>query len=261
MDEEVGEGKERVATHLAPDRSTVNEYPARWTILLTVNGGFYDFFQNWWAHYKRLNMTNTVVVVAEDDAVYAKLQSNSNLTVERSQLTDAGPQTYETPGYNRMVSTRAQHILRHLRAGEDVLYTDVDTVWRSDPTPHLGVAYDLTLQLDAPKYYCTGFMAVRSNPRTIGLFERWDEALLQKAQLNQPVCNKILQSTEGLRHAELDKMLFPNGGEYFQHFDAKSKDAVVVVHNNYIIGHEAKKKRFQKAGLWKVVASGGWYFF
>ena len=94
-----------------------------WTILLTVNDGFYDFFQNWWAHFDRLNLTQKVVVVAEDDAVYAKLKSNSRFVIERSHLTQAAAHVYDGKEYKQMVSTRAQHILRHLREGENIYCT------------------------------------------------------------------------------------------------------------------------------------------
>ena len=221
-----------------------------WTILLTVNDGFYDFFQNWWAHFDRLDMPQKVVVVAEDDVVYAKLKSNSRITVERSQLSQTAAHDYNGKEYKQMVSTRAQHILRHLRSGENVLYTDVDTVWRRDPTNYLNQSADLVAQLDAPDYYCTGFMGFRSNARSIQLMERWDTELAKTTQVNQPIFNRVLRHIDGLQHIALSDALFPNGKQYFETMGKNKKQAVVVVHNNYIIGHDAKKKRFQDNGLW-----------
>ena len=55
---------------------------------------------------------------------------------------------------------------------------------------------------------------------------------------------------DGLQHIALSDALFPNGKQYFETMDKNKKQAVVVVHNNYIIGHDAKKKRFQDNGLW-----------
>jgi hypothetical protein len=42
------------------------------------------------------------------------------------------------------------------------------------------------------------------------------------------------------------------GNAYFEQYSKEQQLAVAVVHNNYVIGHEVKKQRFQKAGLWLV---------
>jgi len=34
------------------------------------------------------------------------------------------------------------------------------------------------------------------------------------------------------------------------YFDRKMRSNVVVVHNNYIVGHENKEQRFKNVGLW-----------
>ena len=239
-------------------RDLVRQVPPQWTILLTVNDGFYDFFQNWWAHYEQLNMTNAVVVVAEDDDVHAKLKTNSNITVERPVLNITDAHKWRSEGYKAIVSTRAQHVLRHLIAGEDVLYTDVDTVWKSDPTVHLDLqTRDIVAQVDSSSYkgkspyYCTGFMAIFSNAKTIQLMDRWNIELTRKPQLNQPLFHHLLHNQTSLRHVGLSDELFPSGQQYFVNMvSSNATQRVVVVHNNYIQGHDAKKKRFQDFGLW-----------
>jgi len=252
-----------------------------WTILCTVNDGFFVLFQNWLAHYEQLAMKNNVYVVAEDDIVHGKLtqvvlqHSTTSLVIERTNYTLAiKPLTYFSREYRAMVSTRAHHILRHLQANRNVLYTDVDSVWLSDPTPWLATSTDVTLFVDLAQGervpatamkshhrgqaspvvdYCTGFMAMQANDRTRLLVTRWGQELAKAVQPNQPVFNKIALRTAiaaGLSHTALPRWAFPNGAHYFERFNATQRKAVVVVHNNFIHGLESKIQRFISAGLW-----------
>lgn len=226
-----------------------------WVILLTVNNGFFDFFQNWWLFFEKLNMTNKVVVVAEDDHVYQQLQNYSGILLDKSNLNFDGSHSYNTKKYKEMVSTRPKHILKYLEMGNDILYTDIDTVWLADPTIHINAhPRDIVAQLDGVdykgnSYYCTGFMAIKSNKQTINFMKRWNFELKHKAQLNQPVFNRLIYQSSNVTHTGLPRNLFPDGKQYFEVM--KDKTQVVVVHNNYIIGHDKKKARFEKAHLWK----------
>ena len=201
----------------------------------------------------------------------------STLSVRRTALPGSGAESkrsYNDTAYNSLVSTRAKHILQLLPSGH-VLYTDIDTVWLHDPIPYLrsppvgsdgtgnanGKEVDLWLQMDeetleATKaarmglppladYYCTGFMALRSNERTVALMEAWDAALqgagtatpsclhpsshllpsppphshhnkrTAKPQLNQPIFNRLLYHNSSARAAGLPYRLFPSGKAAF----------------------------------------------
>jgi hypothetical protein len=37
----------------------------RWVVLMTLNDGFYEYFTNWWAHYKLISTPMVVYIVAE----------------------------------------------------------------------------------------------------------------------------------------------------------------------------------------------------
>ena len=56
-----------------------------WTILITVNNAFFDFFRNWYLAYLHLNISYPLVVVAEDGIVYEKLLSfkSKSITIEK----------------------------------------------------------------------------------------------------------------------------------------------------------------------------------
>lgn len=237
-----------------------------WIVLIELSSGFYDFFQNWFEHVSKIESFRLdIVVVAEDDATYQRLQMEqlAHVVVERSAATLEETHqalTYDTKNYHKLVSGRAAHILQKLKEHKNVLYTDVDTVWRADPLPFIfndQQEHDMMLQVDTQTYswvspyYCTGFMAIRSNERTIQFVSDWKQAL-ETPQLNQPIFNQILHKRSNVLHTPLPSLEFPSGQMYFDQYSQHKRDAAVVVHNNYIAGHGPKKARFVQHGLWKV---------
>ena len=273
--------------HIPPKIFVKEEAPpsaTSWTALLTVTDGFYDFFLNWLAYYKQLSPPpafNKLIIIAEDDAVLQKIQKlqqrgilPSAFQIERSELeltkksvmrkkNEYAALSYESSNYNKLVSTRAGQILTRLQKGMNILYTDVDTVWLSNPLFYVDDPQysdmDFIAQSDGIRegqtWYCTGFMAIRSNKRSIDLMKRWNAAL-QTPQLNQPVFNELVQKATRqlqLRHAALSLDEFPYGEMYFDYDNfIEKRSEVAVVHNNYIIGHDVKKERFMRHGLWML---------
>ena len=241
---------------------------------------------NWLYHYEALNIGIDVLVIAEDDVVKKKLEqqvvaSRPFVYVERtSKEFVASSLNYGTIHYKKLVSGRATHILSRLKSGQNVIYTDVDTVWRLNPLPYLSALSDradAVLEVDTEKfdgvspYYCTGFMAFVSNSRTIALMSAWENAL-QTPQLNQPIFNRILHKRSYVSHQPLPNIEFPSGQMYFSKMNPSQRQRAVVVHNNYIQGTENKQVRFEQSNLWKLKerlslklftagASDGWFKF
>lgn len=162
-----------------------------------------------------------------------------------------------------------------------IVYSDVDTVWLKDPFPYIQMElfgsnndgnqtqqqpkYDILAAVDDhdyhnfTTYYCTGYLVIAQTPASIGFLSRWENELQSNPQLNQPIFNSLLRSTEipEIRHGGLEEMKFPPGRLYFDEWlkegmesERQNKMETMVVHNNYIIGHDAKKERFQDQGLW-----------
>ena len=148
---------------------------------------------------------------------------------------------FNSSGFNRLTAVRARRILRHLRAGVDVLYSDVDVALLRDPftaipllraavaaaasaaaagassSPDLSwdiaVAVDeqprggdararadafpaLSAALRSPvlPVVCTGFMYVRSTPRSIDLMRRWWDATRTGEEQDQTAFNRLLHA-------------------------------------------------------------------
>ena len=156
-----------------------------------------------------------------------------------------------------------------------IVYSDVDTVWVKDPLPYIQTAmmigesapYDLLAAVDdqdywcVKDYYCTGFLVIAQTSASISFLSHWEKELKHAPQLNQPIFNTVLRSPElpKIRHGGLGEVEFPPGRLYFDQWakeggggelERRKKAKTMVVHNNYIIGHDAKRKRFEEHGLW-----------
>lgn len=241
-------------THLSPtaDYKWSKHASSEWMILLTVNNAFFDFFVNWYWYYKKLDLNLPITIIADDDESFKKLKSAYNsCSVLRSGLNISGAQDYKTKQYKILVSTRPQHILQLLQNGNDVLYADVDSVWVKNPLPFLNKTYDISIQSDGPSNLCTGFMAIKSNSKTIDVIQQWHDLLVGQPNTNQQSFNKAIRSSK-VSYMALNSLYFPSGKQYFKNYDEKERSQAVVVHNNWIVGHDVKKKRFKKFNLWRV---------
>ena len=231
-----------------------NEFTSNWTILLELNNGAFELFRNWYSYYTRLAIGLQVTVIAEDDIVFKKLQSDnfSLLTVHRSDLINvSNASTYNTPLFRQLMSVRATHLLQYLPYTRYLLFSDVDTVWLQNPIPFFKGKFDLWMPLDR-KLYCAGFFAIATNKLTIDLISRWEKALMERISINQLVFNNLINMTKDIKVEALNESLFPSGDKYFRLFNDTERAKAVIVHNNFIKGIDVKIARFKKFNLWSI---------
>jgi Nucleotide-diphospho-sugar transferase len=161
-------------------------------------------------------------------------------------------------GLNALVSMRPAHIGRKLQEVINIVYTDVDTIWRSSPLPYLAAAgseADSVASVHAVEngesspFYATGLLAVASNNRTIELFQQWHELHRATSTMNTPTFNRVLFSSSTVKHQPLPWKEFPNGKMYFEQFTSSQRARVIVVHNDYIAGGSSRSGRGLKKSL------------
>ena len=203
-------------------------------IAVTVNMAYYGFFVNWYHHYVDAVLAASashkplLVVVAEEKEVYEKLQSEPLLKDTNTEIVLGAYATslssksldYKSTEYKSMVSSRATHLLNILcglnalsdhGANWNLVYSDIDTVWLKDPLPIIKAKlfdddddpnpkYDILSAEDNPEYfrfapyYCTGCLVITSTPALMHLISSWEEELLSKTQVNQPIFNELMSN-------------------------------------------------------------------
>jgi len=184
-----------------------------WTVLLSVNEAWLDFYINWLVHAAQLKLSSpqpALQVIAMDATSLAELGQLSGMATlcsfrsvrvirgfepdrahEDASRGRSGPLTYATPPFNAMMHKRLHFVSQLLRAmpmddRNGLLFVDVDSVWRRDPRPFLQPTHDVLSQNDAswvdrwlslmPRRPCGGFMAYFKTAHTIALMDRWLEA-------------------------------------------------------------------------------------
>lgn len=231
-----------------------------WTILLTVNNAFFDFYQNWLWHYRQLNLPTDVpvIVIAEDDDVFDKITAlhTPGVTVKKSHMDPINSSlVFDTPLFKKYMARRAVYLLEYLEQGEDVLHVDVDSVWLKNPLPYLVGDFDILGQVETPaNLICIGFIAFKGRSIVKNFVKLWIEKMELKTNKlsDQEVFNVLRRKRTDLKIKTLPIQQFPSGKLYFDKSDDVGRKKAVVVHNNWIIGHDTKKNRFKKFSLWKV---------
>jgi hypothetical protein len=223
-----------------------------WTLLVTVNNGFFDMFLNWRWYFKKLNISNPLFVIAEDAVVFKRLLElkDNAINVMRSEIISINKSVeYDSSLYNKMVSARPTYILWFLRRGVNLIYADIDSVWLKNPLFYLEGDFDILGQLDSKHNLCTGFLAILNSQTTIEVIRKWKDALSEKEVVNQPTFNWVVRKSS-VNIKSLDSRMFPSGKLYFEEFSKAERLRVVIVHNNWIAGHDKKVERFKNMSLW-----------
>lgn len=174
---------------------------------------------------------------------------------------------YNMPGFNELVQRRPKYLLKLLKKFQNIIYTDVDTIWLKDPRPYLVGEFDFWAQIDGITsglpyingyipFFCTGFMAFQSSSKTLSLLKKWyqelksvnvdDQMVFQRTAFEMSANGRVLPTNE-----------FPSGRHYFQLMCEKERKHAVVIHNNFIVGKQQKISRFKEWNLWVPTLTNG----
>ncbi|KYQ88315.1 WD40 repeat-containing protein [Tieghemostelium lacteum] len=271
-------------------------------IVLMCNYGFRDMTMNLLYTFNKIGVdSNRYFLFALDDKVYDFFQKKNiksirfkrELEHQQSNNNNDGvygedAESYGNVGFRAICNEKPLVVLDVLKKGYNVLWTDTDIVWLSDPLKHFyetvnrqhsfeDDSIDLYVQQDDDDI-CAGFYFIRSNPRTIQYMETVikflnpvvDDQIAMRKFLKEQAVSIDSQETllnfytalsldesgqleNKIRYFKLNRQHFPNGTAYFNlKLPQRASTTPVIVHNNCIIGHRSKKERFVDYGLWYV---------
>lgn len=259
--------------------SVVDKVVVNNTIILSaLNFGYRGILQNWVCNMRHLGISNFVIAALDADlykfAFTRGLPTYMENTIlqglNSSLISDA---SYGTDAFKQLTKMKSRVVVRLMKHGLNVVWTDCDIIWFKNPLPDMwGYGKDLVIQTNAPdnepmngrRRINSGFYLARANEATIKAFEDIIEFASKSRMTEQPcfydiMCGKEGQTVVGDTMCKyngmvvelLDRHKYPNGitdgiwdsppGTIHQKFPE-----LFVLHNNWVKGAGAKRDRFER---------------
>uniref|UniRef100_A0A7S1ES93 Nucleotide-diphospho-sugar transferase domain-containing protein n=1 Tax=Timspurckia oligopyrenoides TaxID=708627 RepID=A0A7S1ES93_9RHOD len=250
-------------------------------ILSALNFGYRAIMMNWVCNMRHLNIRNFVIASLDPNlykyAYTRGLPTYYETTIfeglNSSLLADA---TYGTDSFKQLTKMKSRVVVRLLKLGVNVVWTDCDIVWFKNPLQHMkDHNVDLVIQTNAPddepmngrRRINSGFYLARSNPPTIQAFEDIIKFASKSKMSEQPcfydvMCGKAGETAigdnkcayNGMVVQLLDRHLYPNGitDKIWETEEGKIPTKwpnLFILHNNWVKGADGKQERFEKHGF------------
>jgi hypothetical protein len=243
-------------------------------VLTGVLGNYHPMLMSWVCRLRELGIRNLVVAAFDEEAYRAA--ALAGLAVYLSELPDSrtaegGGCEYGSTCFRAATKAKSRAALEVLRKGYDVLYSDSDMLWFSDPRANLKALSTAsngallvqsnepnhTSPANGPRRINSGFYYAAATPATITALEAITEHALKSRLSEQPSFFDVLcgeqgefaegdsacQQPGGMRTVFLDRDVYPNG-KHRDLWDAPDVQAAAValgasvLHNNWIVGEE-----------------------
>jgi beta-arabinofuranosyltransferase len=205
-------------------------------IISAVTFAYRIFLMNWVCNLRELGITNFVVAALDVDMYkYGYVRGiptyhESSVFDNDASLTDAA---YGTDSFKKITKAKSKVVLRFLKEGYNVLWSDCDVIFFKNPLAYLwSVKGDLVIQSNAPdgessnarRRLNSGFYLAFATPHMVTAFERILLYALKSSMSEQPcfydiLCGKLGEHAvgheacngQGVDVKVLDRALFPHG--------------------------------------------------
>lgn len=255
--------------------------------VVAVSNGYRDMLMNFICTLRRIGLRDPLVAALDDELYRFAMTLGLPVYLEKfdsvakSQVLDC---VFGTACFREVTKSKPQIVLKILKLGYNVLWTDVDIVWFRDPIKEFYECgpHTFPVQSDAPNSsrpansrgfktggtINSGFYFARSEPLVIRALETIIEHSMEhKAPSEQPSFYKILCGEDqerlvgdneciwnGLRTIFLSRNLHPNGGVYRLWTRNVTRECeklgCATIHNNFYKGKIPKIKRMKARKLW-----------
>ncbi len=234
--------------------------------LVSVDNGYVDVAINLHrTSFRALNIANYLFVCSDSEAAAALDAAGIDCYVFKQNIPHQKASKYMSKNFVLKTHVKTKVILSGLYLHYSIIITDADIVFLQNPQSHLNCSdCDIEIQSDHSELN-SGFYMARPTEGTVLLHQMMmDKGVKSNTTSNQKALNRALRTLKSkklIKVRQLDKFRFPCGLYYFEKFkrmwsgDNICKDCVIV-HNNWIMGKEAKIYRFKDHLMWHVNNDG-----
>ncbi|KAA0049125.1 hypothetical protein IC582_012436 [Cucumis melo] len=143
------------------------------------------FLSSFWLGEDTRKLLDHLLLVAVDQTAYdrCRFQRLNCFKLETEGVDFGGEKLYMSEEFIKMMWKRTLFLLEVLKRGYSFIFTDTDVMWLRDPFSKLSKDETEDLQISTDHFngnpwsqsnpINTGFYFVRSNNRTIALFDKW----------------------------------------------------------------------------------------
>jgi beta-arabinofuranosyltransferase len=250
-------------------------------ILSALTFGYRAMMMNWVCNLRELEITNFVIAALDED-LYKYAFTRGLPTYYEDHATSGrhdgviSDASYGTSSFKEITKAKSRVVLRLLKLGYNVQWSDCDVVFFRNPLPDMwSYNADLAIQSNAPdneplngvRRLNSGFYLAVSSPRLIAAFEDVVEYARRSNMSEQPCFYDVLCgkdgskvvggdgcSYKGVSVRVLPRERYPNGitGGIWEVEAGRVLDKfphLHILHNNWIKGTVAKHDRFRRHGM------------
>ena len=239
-------------------------------LVMTLNRGHSELLFNWIRSCDRHGIEVrpwTVVFALDSDTATTLEQLGFAVHCDAASYGDPPAEAarqFGAPNFARMMFPKTAIVQDVLALGYDVLFQDVDLVWKRDPLPYLldpslaeldaQFMYDGPHRVYGPLHANSGFFLLRNTAPSRGfwdlVFENFDKVLHYGSQQRVVNCVLLNRFFTDLKLGILPEQEFANG-HLFSSTDARAlPENPYVIHCSWTKNVEHKIEKLRNAGLW-----------
>lgn len=250
-----------------------NSFQGKRLVVAAANADFCDFADNFAQSLAMNNVNNFVLVPLDGEAERVLKQAYPLNTVPlmpglKREATHV--KGFRSQEFKDLTASRPIFLRAFVGKGWEVYYNDIDMYWKQN-------AFDVIDKLNSKEEsnimlwhdggpLCSCMLYLRPTPQSIQLLEQWEREIKDNDHTNDQVALNVVtkewgweadkENEQGVRVFK-NSDEFPHGIRYFGKPDQEvfeeqiqARTKAVVVHNNWIIGKDKKRARFEEFGIW-----------
>jgi hypothetical protein len=179
-----------------------------------------------------------------------------------SSMNSTAVHEWNSDGFKRITKLKSQQVLRLLQQGYNVLWTDLDVIWKANPLPDLLrllteddhdvlIQSDAAAQKEASTLINSGFYYVKQTEHTVRAFQEIvNDAAAAHDESEQPSFHRVLcrhrlnsdnclKDDLSVRTQVLNRWIYAHGAiPVLSRRLIDDDNGVVIVHCNYRVGFE-----------------------